>query len=310
MTYLELCQRLHLELGIGQGSPGTKPSAVTGQADKLLQIVTWVAQAWQEIQLAQEKGAWSWMLDTCTLETTAGTQAYNVASQRSLSVSGITRTGSTAEITFTTDHYLSTGDQITVAGAVETAYNGTVTVTVSSTTTATYTVTGSPTTPATGTITATKVVPRFDRVWPYSARYSEPYILGYDESVGVTNQQPIYYRPYTEFAGFNDRGDNLVSGRPSIYSVDNAGRLVLWPVPDTVYRLTIPYKKSVQELAANGDIPECPEKYHMAIVYRAAMYYAGSTEANKVGPNFAALYRTMYRKMCMEQLPDVIVGVR
>lgn len=310
MTYLELCQRLHLELGIGQGPPGTKPTAVTGQADKLLQIVTWVDQAWQEIQLAQEHGCWRWMLADCTLETTAGTQAYNVASQRTLSVSGITRTGSTAEATFASDHYLSTGDVLTFAGAGETEYNITATVTVVSDTVVQYTVAGTPSTPATGTIAATKVVTRFDKVWPYAARYTEPYILGYDETVGVTNQQPIYYTPYSDFAGFYDRGDNLSQGRPVRYSVDNSGRIVLWPVPDAVYRLTVPYKKTVQELAADADIPECPSKFHMAIVYRAGMYYAGSTEANRVGPNFAGLYRTMYRKMCNEQLPDVIVGTR
>lgn len=310
MNYLELCQRLHLELGIGQGGIGTKPDAVNGQSDKLLQIVTWINQAWTEIQLAQGKGAWRWMLDEATLETTAGTQAYNVASQRSIAVTSITRSGSTATVTFSVAHNLSTGDQLTIAGAVETAYNGTYPVTGVDATSVTYTVTGTPTTPATGTITATKVLPRFDEIWPFRARYSEPYILGHDVSLGVSNQQPIYYTPYTQFDGFYDRGDNLSQGRPIRFSVDNAGRLVLWPIPDAVYRLNIPYRKSVQELTTNADTPEMPEKFHMAIVYRAGMYYAGSTEANRVGPNFAGLYRTMYRKMCFEQLPDVIVGTR
>lgn len=74
-----------------------------------------------------------------------------------LSVSSITRSSNTATVTTSSAHGLSANNYITIAGAVETAYNGAFRITsVPSTTTFTYTVTGSPSTPATGTITATK----------------------------------------------------------------------------------------------------------------------------------------------------------
>lgn len=75
----------------------------------------------------------------------------------SLSVSGITRSGTIATVTTSSVHGLDANNYVTIAGADQTAYNGAFRVTsVPSTTTFTITVSGSPTTPATGTITATE----------------------------------------------------------------------------------------------------------------------------------------------------------
>jgi uncharacterized phage protein gp47/JayE len=70
-------------------------------------------------------------------------------------VTSLSRTGSTATANTSAYHNLATGMTVTMAGAVETAYNGDFTITVTDLDTFTYTVTGSPSTPATGTITAT-----------------------------------------------------------------------------------------------------------------------------------------------------------
>lgn len=68
------------------------------------------------------------------------------------SVSSITRSSTTATATCTAHGYY-TGDTVTIAGAAQSAYNGSVTITVVDANTFTYTVSGSPATPATGTIT-------------------------------------------------------------------------------------------------------------------------------------------------------------
>lgn len=73
-----------------------------------------------------------------------------------MAVSSLTRSSTTATCNTTAVHGLTTGDYVVVAGAVESAYNGTFQVTVVDTDTFTYTVSGSPSTPATGTITVTK----------------------------------------------------------------------------------------------------------------------------------------------------------
>jgi uncharacterized phage protein gp47/JayE len=72
-----------------------------------------------------------------------------------ISTGNLTRSGTTATIVFETDHLLSSNMSITVAGANETEYNITATITVVDEVTVTYEVAGSPASPATGDITVT-----------------------------------------------------------------------------------------------------------------------------------------------------------
>lgn len=68
-------------------------------------------------------------------------------------VTSITRSGSTATVTTTANHGLSSGFWVRIAGATQTEYNGDHQITVTGVKTFTYSVTGTPATPATGTIT-------------------------------------------------------------------------------------------------------------------------------------------------------------
>jgi SPP1 family predicted phage head-tail adaptor len=71
-----------------------------------------------------------------------------------VSIASLTRVTTTATVTTASPHGYSTGDFVTIAGAVETAYNGEFQIVVTGASTFTYQVAGNPTTPATGTITA------------------------------------------------------------------------------------------------------------------------------------------------------------
>lgn len=75
-------------------------------------------------------------------------------SLETISISSLTRSGTTVTGTTASDHTFATGMEITIAGAVETDYNGTFTITVTDNDEFEYEITASPTTPATGTITA------------------------------------------------------------------------------------------------------------------------------------------------------------
>ena len=79
-----------------------------------------------------------------------------------VSVSSITRSGTTATATTGAAHGLASGDWVTIAGADQGAYNGSFRITVSSATVFTYTVAGAPATPATGTITSTRAYCKFN----------------------------------------------------------------------------------------------------------------------------------------------------
>lgn len=71
-----------------------------------------------------------------------------------IAVTSITSVTTTATVTTTDPHKLTTGDTTIIAGATQTEYNGSYVVTVTGASTFTYTFAGSGTSPATGTITA------------------------------------------------------------------------------------------------------------------------------------------------------------
>jgi len=70
-------------------------------------------------------------------------------------LTSITSSGTTATVTFSENHLLDSGQEITVSGAAQEAYNGTFVVAVTSDTVVTYTIPESAVTPATGTISVT-----------------------------------------------------------------------------------------------------------------------------------------------------------
>lgn len=85
----------------------------------------------------------------------------------------------------------------------------------------------------------------------------------------VEMDYPAFTRTY-EFAG-----NDSVTGRPTVFSIRPEDRaLLLAAKPDGVYRVTGKYRKGVQTLSGNADVPDLEADYHMAIVHRALIKYA------------------------------------
>jgi uncharacterized phage protein gp47/JayE len=86
------------------------------------------------------------------------TSSGTIASQ-TINISSITRVGTLATVTTTSNHNLATGQVLdSIQGSDQPEYNlSNITISVISNNQFTYQVTGSPTTPATGTITATEI---------------------------------------------------------------------------------------------------------------------------------------------------------
>lgn len=69
-TYLQLCVDVRRECGIA----GSGPTAVTNQTGELARIVSWVKNAWIEIQ--NEQPNWRWMRSNFTVQTVADDDTY------------------------------------------------------------------------------------------------------------------------------------------------------------------------------------------------------------------------------------------
>lgn len=304
MNNLAMVQRLHLELGIGPESPGTLPTTVVGQTGTLLSLVTYIRQAYTEIQ--QERGDWLWMQSTGTINTVAGTQDYSlVVPSATQSITSITRVDSTATAT-KASHGFQSGQRVTISGASQAEYNGTVLITSVTTNTFTYTVSGTPVTPATGTILAATVAINGEYVIPYNAPSDRRYILVHTGSVGLSDQQPCYFLEPDDFEGYYTRRSASVSqGRPIYYTIRPNGQISLFPTPDQVYVLTIKHRTNPSDLTIDASTPEMPTKFHMYIVYKAMMYYGFSNESNRLANVVPRLIEQMHTALVREQTPRI-----
>lgn len=71
MTFLELCRRLRQEVG----AAGAGPDSVSGQNGEYARIVSWVQQAWHEIQLERHRWRFAWA--EASVETDPGFRSFS-----------------------------------------------------------------------------------------------------------------------------------------------------------------------------------------------------------------------------------------
>jgi hypothetical protein len=98
------------------------------------------------------------------------------------------------------------------------------------------------------------------------------------------------------------------TGRPQKWTQDADQALLFYPIPTAIDAVRFRYNQLPQLLAANGDIPNCPEELHTTIVYRAAILYAALDEAPDLVRMFVPEYQTWMTRMENSQLPGVGFG--
>jgi uncharacterized phage protein gp47/JayE len=138
---------------------------------------------------------------------------YTVQTQITLAAqiigaSSVTRSGNLVTVTTSNPHNLATNMLITIAGAVETDYNGAFTITVTADDEFTYNITTTPTSPATGTITANYTGNYTDVLsidFGISANQSSGVELSLSSPISGVNNTA--YVTYDELAGGTDAED-------------------------------------------------------------------------------------------------------
>jgi hypothetical protein len=78
--------------------------------------------------------------------------------------------------------------------------------------------------------------------------------------------------------------------------------------PDAIYPVTFDYYRAPQTLALNADEPWLPERYHMLIVYKAMMYYAGYESAAEVMGDANLRWNPLFDALETTQLPKIGFG--
>ena len=74
------------------------------------------------------------------------------------------------------------------------------------------------------------------------------------------------------------------------------------------YTITGDYFKVASELAATTDIPALPTQFHMAIVYRAILKYAGFEAAPEAKQEAKENYGPLIAALSADQLPEMMLA--
>lgn len=95
------------------------------------------------------------------------------------------------------------------------------------------------------------------------------------------------------------------TGFPQIMAKKPDTSLIFWPIPNAAYTINGEYFKRPQFMTANTDIPIIPVKFHMIIVWRALMYYAGQNNAPEIFAVAQKEYRRLLNLLQASQLPQM-----
>ena len=123
-----------------------------------------------------------------------------------------------------------------------------------------------------------------------------------DETFIIGQRWPAF-RDYWRFST-----RRYTTSRPLNCAINQDTNLEIGPVPDAAYWLTFQYIDVPTDLLEDGDIPVIPDRWQMAIVWRALMLYGGyeaASEAYARGQNELTVIQSMLE---IDQLPMIRMG--
>lgn len=145
--------------------------------------------------------------------------------------------------------------------------------------------------------------------WVIKSTQEQYSVSAFLTSAGRSEEAWLAYREWDDFNDIMLFGSaSLETGKPSHFSIDPEDKIVLWPTPNAIYTLRGRYRKAIQELTANGDIPEMPAENHMAIVWRGVMLLGTYDEAVQMQPNWQSFYDMAMQNLRLKAMPVISSG--
>lgn len=119
--------------------------------------------------------------------------------------------------------------------------------------------------------------------------------------------QGMRYPDFRNFWLFSSR--RTTEGRPLNVSVNPETKLCIGPIPEQDYWLALEYQIMPGALVEQNDQPfVLPERYHMAIVWRALRHYGAFEAAPEVVMRAELAYKTIMQQLEQDQSFEVVVG--
>ena len=121
----------------------------------------------------------------------------------------------------------------------------------------------------------------------------------------VSDEQWIFWFLWSSFRDSRLLGSQqTTTGRPIDFSIRPNKSLYFWPIPDDIYTIVGEYFMQPQVMEANTDTPLIPEEYHMAIVWRAVMYFAADQGASNLYHSATREFNRIFYTLENDQLPE------
>ena len=128
----------------------------------------------------------------------------------------------------------------------------------------------------------------------------------YLTSSGVSGEQFMEWLDWPDFRDKYVIGSNRTQeGNPRYIAQKPDTSLIVFPTPDAAYTINGEYFKRAQTMSADADEPLIPTKFHMIIVWRALMFYAGFTSAPDLYEIGQREYKNLLFKLESSQLPRI-----
>lgn len=139
-------------------------------------------------------------------------------------------------------------------------------------------------------------------------KYDMESVRMYLTASGVDDEQYLIPQDWEAFRNVYLYGARQ-SGRPNSFAVDPATKTLYFnSIPGTGYTTAGYYWTKPIALSADADVPACPSEYHMAIVYRAMLKYAGFESAAEAKQEAIENYASLMSALSQDQLPAILMA--
>ena len=123
------------------------------------------------------------------------------------------------------------------------------------------------------------------------------------------DEQLLNFVEYTTFRNLYMYANmRNVTARPVAVTVDPSKQLGFGSNPDIPYVVDGEYFMCPTEMSADIDTPSIPDRFHLMIVYRAMMSYAGYESASEVYQRGQVEFNRLNNRLHIDQLPTFVSG--
>lgn len=126
---------------------------------------------------------------------------------------------------------------------------------------------------------------------------------------GYSSEQRLHFLPFDQFRDMYQFGTmRTVQQMPVTFTIDPSKNFLLGPVPDGIYTINGEGYAMPTEFALDADRPTLPAQFHMAIVWRALMYYGQKEAAPEAYTHGQNEYLRLMGRLYVDQLPTITFG--